>query len=151
MDLTVTRPTLIDADAIRVRFPVDAEDLEFIPPDFPGLTVTAPGRGMISLVLDLNTRKVRGWPTDRPERREDALYVKVRSGGTYDLLRRDEVLASRARCSVPRCLPEEFGDYITIAVREGGAVYKNEDGTVGRAWAPRPPDVAVFFFPKDED
>jgi hypothetical protein len=151
MDLTVTRPTVIEADAIRVRFEVDKEDLEIIPADFPGLTIAAPGRGMITLVLDLNTRKVRGWPADRSESREDALFVKIRSGGMYDLLCGDEVIASRARCSVPRCIPEEYGDYVTIAVREGGAVYKNEDGTIGRAWAPRAPDVAVFFFPRDED
>jgi hypothetical protein len=156
MEITVLRPTKIRATAIRITFPVDEEDLENIPADFPGMgpVKTIPKRhrydderkeATIIMVLDLDTRSVRDWPKGRT----GDLYVKVRDSGKYELLDGDTVIATRDN-TVPACIPEEYGDYLAMTINADGQVFTHPEAGQIRPWVPNADDITEAFFPEED-
>lgn len=134
MKLTVLKPTEIHATHIRVTLPYDEQDE--IPDDFPG----ANGK-TITLLIDLESSKVEGWPA----RRVEELCIKVRDSGVYELLDGDKVLVMRDDCYVPDCLPNDWGDYFAAVIQGDGTLF--HDSAVWKA----DPDEVKHLFPENED
>lgn len=130
MKLTVQRPTDIYATHIRVALPYDDEDE--IPDDFPG----ADGE-MITLLIDLDTSKIVGWPAGRVE----VLYLKVCDGGVYEVLDGDQVLVTRDDIYVPDCLPNDGDDYFSATITDGGSLFHDDDAV----WKADPSEVQALF------
>ena len=117
MKLTVQRPTDIYATHIRVVLPFDDEDE--IPDDFPG----ADGE-TITLLIDLDTSTIVGWPEGRTE----GLYLKVCDSGIYTLLDADGgELVSRDDIYVPDCLPNDGHDYFSATIHGDGSMFNDDD------------------------
>lgn len=150
MKITVPKPTEIEVDAIRVTVPFDEDHGEDeIPADFPGRRRFAkPDRhghvGDLTLVLELDTANVRGWPAGRTE----SLFLKVRDEGVYELLSRDQVVARRDDCYVPSCIPNDYGDYFCLRVAADGSVWLHGDNR--HPWEPDQLKVLDTFFPQPE-
>lgn len=126
MKITLTRPTDFEADAIACRMNVRHGD-EDIPRDFFGRS----GDTLI-LVLDLDRRAVRGWPTGQTAH----VHMKVCDEGNYDLLDRDgEVIATREGY-VPGCVPGKYGDYFIASIGPDGVI---------EGWRPDARKVAECF------
>lgn len=126
MELEIRRPVKINVDVVRVVVPVEQEDIdeECCPADMPGLA-----NGTLTLVLDLDTRKVRDWPAGR----EAAVHLKPVDSGHYYLLSGSEVVVARERAYVPGFMPgDHYGDYLILNI--------GPDGTV-KGWDPDPTDV----------
>lgn len=122
----------LEVDAIRLRVPVESDSIADgeIPAGMFGLS--ADGRQLV-LVLELDSRRVRGWPGGTAE-----VHLKPRDEGTYELLAGETVVATR-QDYVPDCLPQEYGDYLVMDIAEDGSI---------EGWNPRDIDVAVAFFPE---
>ncbi|HYD02589.1 MAG TPA: hypothetical protein VEB22_15285 [Phycisphaerales bacterium] len=137
MRITVMQPVEIDVDAIRLEVPVvHEEEVEDLGSDFPGLD---PATKRLTLTLDLATGTIRGWPAGR----EASAHLMPRDEGSYFLLDGERVVASIEQNYVPRCLPGEFGDYVTFRVTGDGRVLTYGER---REWKPRPSEVAEAFF-----
>jgi hypothetical protein len=128
----MVRRVTVDVDAIRVRVPVRYdEELEEIEAALRGTGFGLVNR-TLTMVLDLDTRRVRDWPTGRTLE----LHLKVVDTGTYDLLSGDDTVATREQSYVPGVLPgEHYGDYLILSI--------SEDGSIG-GWNPTPRDLTVW-------
>lgn len=142
MIITVNIPTDIKVAAVRVVVPVDDEDLQSLREDAPSIPIDRqldPGvdEGKLSLLLDLDTGKVRFWP-GKPAK----VHLKVRDGGAYTLLDADlNTVSTREGEYVPDFFPgEHYGDYLILDIADDGTVMER-----GRPWAPKPKDVADYF------
>lgn len=133
MQITVDRPVQIAVDAIRLRLPIRyPEDFdEEVGADFPEQFI-GPNRSSLTVVLDLDSRKVRDWPAGKTAN----VYIKVCDEGTYELLAGERVVARRADDYVPSCVPGEFGDYFVMKIATDGSI----DG-----WRPDVQSVAAEF------
>jgi hypothetical protein len=125
MKVEITTPREVEVDAVRITAEIKQEyiDDEDIPADFPGLT----GR-QLDITLDLNTRKVRGWP----EGREAGMHLKLVDSGSYFLLSGNETVKADEGGYVPGWLPSEYGDYLILDVGPDGAV---------KGWEPDEDDI----------
>lgn len=87
----------------------------------------------LTLVLDLDERRVRDWPAGVTAE----VHLKVVDEGSYELLDADgKVCAQLVEQPIPPCLPGEYGDYLILVV--------NPEGRVG-GWNPDPEDVVESF------
>lgn len=138
----------IDAAAIRVGFPYDDQDEE-IGDDFPGRSEPRDkyDAGWVTLVIDLATGKVRDWP----EGRTASIYPKVRDGGVYELLDSSGVVLKKIESYVPSCLPNDYGDYLALAIDGSGIVSKSGGGEgANRVWSPDAEDIADSFYGEED-
>lgn len=127
MTITILRPVELEVDAVRVTAPIRYEEDQAELAGKPGVSGNC-----LSLVLDLDRLAVRDWPAGETL----DLHLKVVDQGTYELLRGDEVVATKAEEYVPRCLPQQYGDYLVMHVGEDGSI---------RDWNPHPGEVAECF------
>lgn len=134
MKITVTIPTEIEVDSIRINIPVRYDE-EDIPNDFP-LRTGDIWKG----TLDLETGRIRNWP----EGKEGYLHMKVCDDGIYTLMNGDEEVACINENYVPSCIPGEYGDYVILEIDEHGTV---------KGWDTyaTPESVAISFFGEDDD
>lgn len=130
MKLNVTVPTELEVDAIRCAVAVRYDE-EDIPNDFPFRT-----GDMWDVTLDLNTRKIRDWPS-----RAGKVHMKICDEGSYYLMAGGKVVASRENDYVPGCIPGSYGDYIEFDIRE--------DGTL-EGWTPSAREICESFFPDSD-
>ena len=140
MQIRMKQPTVFEATAIGLDFPIDAEDYADLG-DFPGLTLEKnhDAVGRIEIIIDLDTRRVRGWAGGKR-----SLYVKVRDEGIYTLYTADGGEYAREDY-VPHCLPSMYGDYIAMMIDEDGVVYWHD----GAPWTPDADEIADCFFPTE--
>ena len=132
MKITAKIPTELDVAFISITIPILYPDDETgIPADFPGREGNT-----IHMTLDIDARKVVGWP----EGRTGSLDLKVSDQVEYDLAARDMSVIKTVKYCAPACIPGEYGDYVDMAI---GA-----DGTIA-GWTPSPSQVGESFFPDD--
>lgn len=142
MTLKILKPTEITADAIRITFPVDDDDLDpdggAFPHDFPGLTLNGTDSGKVVLTIGLDDRKVRDWR----EGFAHHVQTKVVDAGFYELLDHpigggDPVVLATTDSYVPNCIPGKYGDYLDLRIAA--------DGTVTN-WKPDADEIVESFF-----
>lgn len=133
MKIEYLKPTKETVSAIRCTLPIDSEDREGLPAGLPG------DKGdTLTLTLDLDTRKVRDWPTGLAAK----LHLMPRDAGSYELLdERGSVIKRLAQEYVPACLPQEFGDYFIADVQPDGRI---------KGWQPYSDDVAEAFWSRKD-
>lgn len=129
MKLSIPVIREVNATHIKCEMAVRYEE-EDIPNDFPGRN-----GDQLTLLLEIDTRKVVGWPAGRTAE----FSMKVCDQGRYTLLAGDEVLAVRDESYVPSCVPGSYGDYFN-GVIDGNGVIK---------WQPRQDYIIEDFFPDD--
>lgn len=132
--MRITYPTTAHAEAtvIRLTLPVDYDD------DLAELQ-GCPGLDARVLVLDLHIdeRRVLDW--DGTAR---LIHLKVCDQGRYVLLDESgKELAVIDDWYVPRCVPQEYGDYVVLDV--------SSDGTLP-AWRPSDDQIVACFWPEDD-
>lgn len=118
MEIELLRPVTVHVDALRIVVEVTDDDIdeECCPADMPGLK-----NGKLTLVIDLDTKRVRDWPAGRAV----SLHLHPRDEGRYYLLSRDTVILSREESPVPDFLPgEHFGDYLILNIGADGTVLR---------------------------
>ena len=94
-------------------------------------------RHVLTLVLDLDHRKVEGWPAGVSAE----VHLKVRDEGTYELLNTmHQMIATQAQEYVPGCVPGEYGDYFVAQIGPDGSI---------AGWNPSARDVERAFFGVD--
>lgn len=112
MKVTVRIPTTIEIKYIRLIVPVRHGD-EVMPYDFPGRTGDT-----WDVTIDVDTGEFLGWPKDMPSHE---LYMKVTDEGIYQLLTPEkEIVAKAEREYVPDMLPNDYGDYLSFTIENGG-------------------------------
>lgn len=136
MKIEILLPSEVEVTANRCILPVNFGE-EDMPNDFPFR------RGNTwDITIDLDTKKIRDWPVGR----FDGIYklsMKVCDGGTYHLLGQGgEEVVSVSGDYVPRCLPQDCGDYFDCEI--------DRDGTL-LGWRPTEDAVASAFFAGSED
>lgn len=137
MKIEVLKPVEIEAAAIRCVLPVRYGE-EDIPRDFPGRV-----GDMLTLTLDLDTRKVRDWPTGwNPGLEVAQCYLKVCDEGKYELLDRDGKVLATHKGYVPGCVPGEYGDYVDLGISPDGAI---------KGWDPEPAIIEANFFRRGDE
>ena len=124
MKVTMWKPVTVEVTAIRaivpVRYEEELEELEGCP-GLEGSTLT--------LTFGLDGGRVQGW-----DGKARGIHLKVCDEGRYELLGADgDVVAVKDDGYVPRCFPQEYGDYLIAAIAEDGSV----KGPGGHPWAPR--------------
>lgn len=125
--------TEVEVKAIRLRVPnryhEEADDQFRSYPEGAGYDRV---KHELTLVLDLDSRKVRDWPAGA----STEVSLKVRDEGTYELLDSDgKVCASLVEEYVPHCVPEG-GDYLVLTIGPDGGI---------AGWRPNPEEVADNF------
>lgn len=134
MKLVVPVPTEIEVDAIRCVLPVRYVEEE-MSSDFPGRI-----GNVLTLVLELDTGRVRGWPTTATEKHW--LHVKIADTGSYYLLSGASIVARREDDYVPGFITGGYGDYLIMTVESDGHVL-TEDGV---PWRTTPDAVVDAFY-----
>ncbi len=116
MEIELLRPITIHVDALRIVVSVTDDDIkaECCPADMPGLE-----GGKLTLVIDLDTKRVRGWPAGRAAE----TYLKPRDEGNYYLLSKETVILAREGSPVPDLRPGEHDDdYLILQISTDGTV-----------------------------
>lgn len=134
MKVTVMKPVEVEAAAISIFVPVRYGD-EDMPFD-------APGRAgdVWRAIVDIDTGKIRDWPGGALD-----MDMKVCDCGEYILLDRDgHNVAEILNDYVPECVPNGYGDYLTLSITEDGTVTNWNEHCDAEA-------VRVSFFPTDDD
>lgn len=91
--------------------------------------------GVWAAMIEVDTGEVVGWPKGQ----ECSFCMKVRDGGTYELLDAGMSTIAKMEGYLPNDLiPGEYGDYVNLKI--------NKDGFITN-W-PKNPDVSEFF-PED--
>ena len=139
MNITYLKPTTIEATAIRCILNIrEHYDEEFAEISTGPFAKFLDGR-TLTLTLDLDTRTIRDWPTDDNDTVSADLYLKVCDEGKYVLLgAAGEALAVR-EYYVPSCVPQEYGDYVSMKVIDGAIV----------EWLPEADEVVECFWPTE--
>lgn len=128
------KPTEIEAAAISIFVPVRYGD-EDIPYD-------APGRNDDDwrAIVDIDTGKIRDWPGGALD-----MHMKVVDCGEYILLDRDGRNAAEVLNDyVPKCVPNDYGDCLTLQIAEDGTVTNWKEHCDTEA-------VRASFFPHCDD
>lgn len=128
MKITAMRPVEMEVDAIRCILPVRYEE-EDIPNDFPFRR-----DDLWDITLDLATGKIRNWPGPAAE-----VHMKVVDSGAYSLMHHNQVVAT-IEGYVPKCIPEEYGDYVVFDIAADGKL---------KGWKPDACDIREAFFPDE--
>lgn len=131
MNLTIYEKTkkVVNASAIKCVLPVRYGD-EDIPYTFPGRA-----NDVLTITLDIDTKKVRDWPGDFGPYR---VNMKVVDQGCYYLLDVDGVEIARSEHGyVPnKIVPGKFGDYVILDIGADGSI---------RNWRFEPYDIFDEF------
>lgn len=136
MKLTVPTTIQRDGAAIRCALPNryhdEPEDQFLSWPDGAGYDRV---KHVLTLVLDLDSRKVEGWPAGVTAEAN----LKVCDEGTYELLdTMHQVIATLREEYIPSCVPGEDGDYFVLQIGPDGSI---------AGWRPTALDVVRDFWP----
>jgi hypothetical protein len=140
------RPVEFEADRIEVRVPIRDDEVDEVRATSFGVfllddhrldsaTLESAKGSALRFVLLLDERRIEGWPGGEAE-----LSTKVRDEGFYTLQHGDKRIRMLADY-VPACIPNEFGDYLTLSVTSDGTVIN---------WDPSPKQVSESFFPSPD-
>lgn len=122
MDIVVHRPVTVHVDAIRVIVPIRYDDDR---DEMRAAGLLQPGETTLTLTLDLETKKVRGWNLGA-----QSSHTKVADQGTYELIADAQVVARISEAYVPGVLPgDHYGDYVILSIAADGTVANWEPTT----------------------
>jgi hypothetical protein len=129
--VNVNVPVIIEKQATTIKCELAVQyGEEDIPNNFPGRN-----GDLLTIVLDLNTKKVRDWPADYGEA---GCHMKVCDQGTYTLI--DDVGEEIVRIEndyVPSCIPQQYGDYVEFDIAPDGTLI---------GWEPNAREVEECFW-----
>lgn len=111
----------IEIKSILLDLPIRYDD-EDIPFDFPcrvaGSNLNSDNYDRLKLLIDINTGEIL-----TPEFPKDFKYkidtMKVCDEGIYILYGNQDQEIARHECYVPRCVPNEYGDYVNLDIENG--------------------------------
>lgn len=122
----------VEAKWIVIEIPVDDDDM---PVDYPFRN-----GGEWSVWVDVETGEIDEWPHGIPPHQ---FAPKVRYSGVYILANaKRRMIRELIEEYVPDCLPNEYGDYLTLSVDEDGKITN---------WCATPENVASSFWPIEGD
>lgn len=109
--ITIPKPMMVNAKLIRVSVPISHP--EDMPEQFTGRIYD---RWMVD--IDIDTGKIRGWKSGKM-----IVDWKVVDMGYYYLADEDDIIITEIeQAYVPKCVPEEFGDYLKFHIQDDGSI-----------------------------
>lgn len=112
MEITIPKPTSVNIEFIRITVPIPDDDE--IPKALTGRTLSDAWQ----VYVDIDTGKISGWNSGKM-----IIDWKVVDMGNYELIDKHGVVVGEIDGGyVPRCIPEEFGDYLMFDIQEDGTI-----------------------------
>lgn len=140
MNITIKKPTTVNAQYIEVTAPVYTEDFDDAPKGFSLIYDTHGDESMIKFQVNLDTNRIcffdeSGWK-DAPDDFRFIIHTKVADGGTYRLL--DEgynTIVEDEENYVPDFFPgDHYGDYLMIPIAHGKLDVRRFDADDIQEW-----------------